>query len=172
MKNCEIIQDLLPLYIDDVASKESRSMIEEHIKSCSDCRNMLSKMQSDGEEIKFKTETAEIGVLKMIKKKIMKTHVIVGIVSALLVIAAVISLATHAAGAKAIGFDFWIMGAIIAGLLFINAFFGMYNLKVTQRIKQLSGLQYAILLFLNVSNTGNCVIHLIINVILGAYKKS
>ncbi len=34
---CNVIQDLLPLYIDDCCSEESRQIVEEHLKSCSQC---------------------------------------------------------------------------------------------------------------------------------------
>ena len=35
---CAVINDLLPLYVDDVLSKESRELIEEHIRECESCR--------------------------------------------------------------------------------------------------------------------------------------
>ncbi len=35
---CNIIRDLLPLYIDKVESEESRAAIKEHMKVCPDCR--------------------------------------------------------------------------------------------------------------------------------------
>lgn len=36
--NCEIVQDLLPLYEDGVCSESSRAAIEEHLKTCETCR--------------------------------------------------------------------------------------------------------------------------------------
>ena len=35
---CEVIRDLLPLYADGVASQESRALVEEHIRTCDECR--------------------------------------------------------------------------------------------------------------------------------------
>lgn len=40
--NCGIIQDLLPLYHDGVCSPESRTEVEEHLKTCPDCRAALA----------------------------------------------------------------------------------------------------------------------------------
>ena len=37
-KSCELIKDLLPLYVDDVCSEESRKMVTEHLASCGNCR--------------------------------------------------------------------------------------------------------------------------------------
>ena len=34
MKTCEIVRDLLPLYIDGVCLEGSRELVEEHLKEC------------------------------------------------------------------------------------------------------------------------------------------
>ena len=44
---CDVICDLLPLYIDDVCSAESKKMVEEHLRECSTCRAMLENMQNE-----------------------------------------------------------------------------------------------------------------------------
>ena len=36
--NCEIIKDLIPLYIDGCCSKESERAVEEHLSVCSECK--------------------------------------------------------------------------------------------------------------------------------------
>ena len=38
--NCEIVQDLLPLYEDGVCSESSRAAVEEHLKACENCRGL------------------------------------------------------------------------------------------------------------------------------------
>ncbi len=43
--NCEIVQDLLPLYQDGVASDASVKMVEEHLKECSTCPTFLQGIQ-------------------------------------------------------------------------------------------------------------------------------
>ena len=42
--NCKIIQDLLPLYRDEVCSQESRQAVDEHIQSCPHCAEVLREM--------------------------------------------------------------------------------------------------------------------------------
>ncbi len=44
--NCNIIKDLIPLYIDDCCSDESKTIIEEHIKNCDDCKKLFTEMKS------------------------------------------------------------------------------------------------------------------------------
>ena len=43
--DCEVIRDLLPLYIDDACSEKSRGMVEEHILECQDCFDELKRMK-------------------------------------------------------------------------------------------------------------------------------
>jgi hypothetical protein len=44
---CEVIGDLLPLYIDEVCSKESKMIVEEHIKECRLCYEKLRIQESE-----------------------------------------------------------------------------------------------------------------------------
>ena len=43
--SCEIIKDLLPIYIDEVCSDETRSLIATHLKGCSECKSELQKIE-------------------------------------------------------------------------------------------------------------------------------
>ena len=64
-----------------------------------------------------------------------------------------------------------IIALAVVGVL-INLFFGLYNLKVTKRVKTLTKTQSAIILIIDIVNTSHCFIHLLINIIIGAYKKN
>jgi len=44
---CDLVTDLLPRYIDKKTSVESNQFIEEHIKSCQDCKEMYEAMIAD-----------------------------------------------------------------------------------------------------------------------------
>lgn len=47
MRNeCNIIRDLLPLYVEKLASEDSAALIEEHLLHCTDCRAELARMRS------------------------------------------------------------------------------------------------------------------------------
>lgn len=41
---CEIIRDLLPLYIDNICSKESRILIEDHLHDCTECHKLFEEL--------------------------------------------------------------------------------------------------------------------------------
>lgn len=44
---CEIIRDLMPLYLDDCCSEGSRKLVEEHIEKCASCKKLLSDMSQE-----------------------------------------------------------------------------------------------------------------------------
>lgn len=48
--SCYVIEDLLPLYYDGVCSEESNILVEEHLKECKNCRNLLLRIQSETTE--------------------------------------------------------------------------------------------------------------------------
>lgn len=44
--NCEIVEDLIPLYIDGCCSEESRKIVTEHTQHCAGCRKLLEEMKT------------------------------------------------------------------------------------------------------------------------------
>lgn len=42
---CEIIQDLIPLYVDEICSEKSKEMVTEHIAECDVCSNMVTELK-------------------------------------------------------------------------------------------------------------------------------
>ena len=64
MKNCNIIKDLIPLYKEDLLSDESKIFVEEHLKTCRDCENLLKDQ--------MKIENTETKPLDFVEKRIKK----------------------------------------------------------------------------------------------------
>lgn len=93
MKNsCEVVKDLLPLYHDDVCSNESRSIVEEHLLECNDCKGYLDSINNDfiQSDIEKSTEQEKYDTLKRIKKKLFRKNVMVSVVSILCAITVLI----------------------------------------------------------------------------------
>ena len=57
---CNVIQDLLPLYVDNACSKESADMVKEHISTCPECKKLYDEMCSQNEENILKSECMDI----------------------------------------------------------------------------------------------------------------
>lgn len=48
--SCNVIDDLLPLYLDGVCSAESGALVEEHLQECPDCRRKAAALRQEEEE--------------------------------------------------------------------------------------------------------------------------
>lgn len=91
--SCNIVRDVLPLYLDDVVSDETKEMVEEHLKSCEACKKEAAIMKQDVIlPINKNTQLAEAKVLKNLKVKIRWRKIGVGIISAILAVAVIASL--------------------------------------------------------------------------------
>lgn len=97
MKNelpCEIIKDLLPTYIDGLASAATSQAVEEHMKGCSECaalHNTMKKQCPMGTEEKTKDTETEKALFKKINKKLTRktrNTAIAGIIAVIAVICA------------------------------------------------------------------------------------
>lgn len=44
---CDVIQDLMPSYVDGILSEDSRALVEEHMGTCQECRKMYEIMKEE-----------------------------------------------------------------------------------------------------------------------------
>jgi hypothetical protein len=44
---CHVVEDLLPLYHDQVCSLESRALVEEHLTDCERCKHLLAELEGE-----------------------------------------------------------------------------------------------------------------------------
>jgi len=78
---CEVIRDLLPLYVDDILSAGSRALVDNHLPECPACANELNALRRPAEPPKFNASTG----LKRSKKRLRK--LVIAIASGIAVIA-------------------------------------------------------------------------------------
>ena len=83
-KQCEIVQDLLPLYVDGACSESSAAMVKEHLESCPECKALYEKLCSNTGEETLKAEM--IGVVAKHEKKVKKKRLLTIVASVLLTI--------------------------------------------------------------------------------------
>lgn len=84
MKNeCDIVGDLLFNYNDGILSNTSKELVEEHLKKCEKCKEILEEIKQENDE---KNQVKEIDFFKSIKKKINKKNVIILVVFIILMI--------------------------------------------------------------------------------------
>lgn len=78
--NCAVIQDILPLYVDEVISDETRELIDEHLKHCERCHQEVRTMTQD---LTIPIEK-EAPLIQSLKKKWRNKKLIVSSLSILL----------------------------------------------------------------------------------------
>ena len=88
---CEVVQDLLPSYIDGLTSDVTNKTIEDHLAGCEKCSSVLAAMKGDvpEEPVSKPEEKAELDFLKKNRKRNLKV-VIMSAVLAVVVIFGVI----------------------------------------------------------------------------------
>ena len=78
---CKVIQDLLPLYHDGVASPDTAALVEEHLKDCEACQEEFHKLQEAPapsltlDTIPKKRETKFLEGLNQVKRVLRKKWV-------------------------------------------------------------------------------------------------
>lgn len=68
-KDCELVQDLLPLYQDKVCSDSSAAFVEEHLKHCEKCRQLSEKVKKHEVEDIISSESNGVLARHSLKEK-------------------------------------------------------------------------------------------------------
>lgn len=84
---CQIVQDLLLGYVDDVLNVESKKLVEAHLSECEICQNKLKEINADIKENE-NNEKKQIDYLKKIRRKNRRKAVLIalGIILCILVL--------------------------------------------------------------------------------------
>lgn len=96
--SCDIINDLLPLYIDDTLSEESKNAVALHLSSCSKCRQAATVMNSaitGSESLGNRDNTLFIQIQKKLRRKIIFRIIIAFVVFLFIWVASNMYLAAH-----------------------------------------------------------------------------
>ena len=67
--SCNVIKDLLPLYVEKITSEDSDRLVEEHLAECAECTEWEQKLK---EVALMDMGDLEINHLKIVKKDMQK----------------------------------------------------------------------------------------------------
>lgn len=84
--NCNVIQDILPLYLDNAVSEDTAKMVEEHLHTCKECMEYKKKMEAD---IVVTENNEGKKLLRKINVRIRK-KIVISVVAAIAALAALI----------------------------------------------------------------------------------
>lgn len=86
-KECDIVQDLLFGYVDNTLKEGSKELVEEHLKSCRECKNTFDNLKENDEN----EDNIKIDGLKKVNKKMKIKTLIIITISLLLLIFVIFS---------------------------------------------------------------------------------
>lgn len=66
---CSVIQDLLPSYVDNICSEDTRELVQEHVAECEQCKKKLDQMRNT-EIVAEKAAKKQVDYLKKIRRTI------------------------------------------------------------------------------------------------------
>lgn len=81
--SCNIIRDILPLYIDGAVCSETAELVEAHLSGCDDCRRKTEQMKAD---IDIPADAGSKKVLKRLKRSIRLKRAAAAAVTAILAV--------------------------------------------------------------------------------------
>lgn len=99
--NCDIINDILPLYLENMVSDSTKNMVEEHIENCEDCSNKLISMKK---EMNIPVDNNTNVILK-IKKQIDRKNIQTAFLSGLIVLVIAVLTVTHLNSPISLGYS-------------------------------------------------------------------
>lgn len=109
---CGLVRDLLPLYFDNVCGEESRRIVEEHLRECSECTR-LSEQMADGSVERLLAREAG-GILEHHRKKEKRAAVTAGMItSGILMIPVIVCFICNLATGHALDWFFIVLTALL-----------------------------------------------------------
>lgn len=84
--SCDVIKDILPLYLEDLASSDTRRLVEEHLCSCNNCKKEYEKLCTPVNT----TTDVNILPLKKLQKALNKRKYLIILYSLMLTLASVV----------------------------------------------------------------------------------
>lgn len=85
-RECKIVQDLLPSYIENLTTKETKVYIEEHLEKCQSCKQVLERMKQDFNLNITKKDNREVKYIKKFNKKINILKLIISLILVVFII--------------------------------------------------------------------------------------
>lgn len=110
--NCNVIQDLLPLYADRICSGESRELVDEHLAECEDCTALLGQMRSTEMESSLREETENV-LRRQARFFKRKSAVIGAVIAGIFMIPVLVCLIVNLATGAALDWFFIVLASLI-----------------------------------------------------------
>ena len=110
--NCELIQDILPLYQDEICSAYSHRIVEEHLQECETCAKIMEKLKNDHVETRLTEEKNKV-LNAHSRKERKKTFLAGSAVAGILMIPVIVCLICNLAIGHGLDWFFIVLTALL-----------------------------------------------------------
>ena len=131
--NCNIVKDLIPLYIDGCCSDESQKVVEEHIKNCDACKKLFEDMKSPSDIVSLSEPPKKFSKLNDWKASVLQS-VLLFFSFALITI----GVALEARTPSGIANGFWALNLVIPATGFMLSLANWYFVRLYKSRKSFS----------------------------------
>lgn len=131
--NCDIVKDLIPLYIDGCCSEKSKNAVEEHISECGECKKLLAEMESPTDIVTVSESPKAFSKLNYWKASVLQSVLL--FFSFVLI---TIGVALEARTPSGIGNGFWASNLVIPATGFMLSLANWYFVRVYKNRKSFS----------------------------------
>lgn len=89
---CEVIEDLITLYVDNLSSEESNKIVEKHLEECDKCKKFLEILKTDEINIDIVDKNnndvnkVEEKLIRNIKRSLLNNNLIFGLMGAVIAV--------------------------------------------------------------------------------------
>ena len=142
---CNIIKDLLPLYIDGCCSKESEKVVEEHIRSCDECKKLFEDMKSPSDMMAVTEAPKRLSKVNDWKASVLQS-VLLFVSFALITV----GVALEAKTPSGLGNSFWALNLVIPATGFMLSLANWYFVRSYANRKNFSAASSLITLVITI----------------------
>ena len=94
-QHCEVIRDLMPLYVDQICSEDTCILIENHLRECPQCREILENLRYSSQEVseeRIKETELARRIMKKARRKVWLRSITALVLTLLIVCFAVLTI--------------------------------------------------------------------------------
>lgn len=73
--SCNVIRDLIPAYVDEICSEDTRTVVEQHMQDCDGCKRLVEMMKNT-EIVAVESDRKQIDYMKKIKRYLTGKNII------------------------------------------------------------------------------------------------
>lgn len=135
--NCNVVKDLIPLYIDGCCSAESEKIVNEHIESCCSCKKLLEDMKMPSDMAPLSKASTMMGKLNDWKASVMQS-VLLFLSFAIITI----GVALEAGTPSGLMNSFWAINLVIPATGFMLSLANWYFVRLYKSRKSFSNCSF------------------------------